>query len=344
MKLNKQFTTLVAGAGLLLSGAVFAQPPARNLPDLIPFAMEFETAREHYDYLQDYYEGGVTHDWLSVPHWDGVWTVAGHNSNNRDHFLDEDGNIIPGVLTPEYEAAFQYRIDLGNRAYNGGVDYDRLTTCEPAGLPRWWREPYTREFINTPTYTFMLNDLANDSRRIYINQEHSNIDGTHFATGDSIGFWAVDDELGDVMVVHTEDIYPADYFRGMPPTSNASESVEIWYEYWDAENNEKRLAVNVYWYDPISLEEPLNLVFTYRHRQDMMDAGYRIRYWECSQNQNTYLTYDEDGLPNTQYRLPGEPGYIDPRGTPETRNPDLPRGLTGQEKSPVFDDQFDFEF
>ena len=56
-------------------------------------------------------------------------------------------------------------------------------------------EPYVREFINTPTYSLWHNDLGNDTRRIYINQEHINIDGTHFAAGDSIGFWAVDDEL-----------------------------------------------------------------------------------------------------------------------------------------------------
>ncbi len=46
----------------------------------------------------------------------------------------------------------------------------------------------------------------------------------------------------------------------------------------------------------------------------------------------------------TQYRLPGEDGYVDPRGATLQRNPDLPAGLVGQEKSPVFDDMFDFEF
>jgi hypothetical protein len=54
------------------------------------------------------------------------------------------------------------------------------------------------------------------------------------------------------------------------------------------------------------------------------------------------LTTDENGNPSTQYRLPGEPDYVDPRGTPATRNPDLPPDLPGQNKSPVFDDQFDF--
>ncbi len=344
MTLSKHFKIIVLSVCLVASGSVYSQPGQGNLPDAIPFPMEFETSREHYDYLMDHYKGGVQHDYLSVPKWEGLWSSSAHQGRNNPLFMDEDGEILPGVLTPEYEAAFRYRLDLGNQAYNAGVDYDRLTTCEPAGIPRWFREPYVREFLNTPTYSLWHNDLANDTRRIYINQEHINIDGTHFAAGDSIGFWAEDEDLGDVLVVHTEDIYPADFFRGMPPTSNQAETVEIWYEWWDAESDEMKIVVNVYFYDALMLEEPLNVIYTFRHRADMEDAGLRIRYWECAQNQNTYLTFDEDGRPNTQYRLPGEPGYLDPRGTPETRNPDLPAGLTGQEKSPVFDDQFDFAF
>jgi len=343
MKLSKLITMSVAGLGLVASGLSMAQPNRDYMPDAMAFPMEFENSRAHYDYLLDYYEGGVTHDYLSVPKWEGLWSTGSHMGNNN-LFMDEDGDIYPDVLTPEYRDAFQYRLDLGNQAYNAGVDFDRLTTCEPAGIPRWFREPYVREFLNTPTYSLWHNDLANDTRRIYINQEHINIDGTHFAVGDSIGFWAEDDELGDILIVHTEDIYPGDFFRGTPPTSNQAETVEIWYEYWDEELNEQRIAVNVYFYDDLMLQHPLSVVYTYQHREDMEQAGLRIRYWECAQNDNTYLTFDEEGRPMTQYRLPGEPGYVDPRGAPRYRNPDLPEDLVGQEKSPVFDDQFDFAF
>jgi hypothetical protein len=274
-----------------------------------------------------------------VPKWEGIWSAAANNSGNR-LFL-EGNEIKQGVLTPEYEAAFQYRRDLG-------VDYDRLTSCEPAGLPRWFLEPYTREFINTPTQSWWHNDLGNDMRRIYIDQEHQNIDGTHYAAGDSIGFWADDEELGDVLVVHTVDIYPGDYFRGTPPTSNQFETVEIWYEYTpeDAESDaEPNVAVNVTFYDEISLLEPITVTYSFRRRQDLEDVGYRIRHWECESNDNTYLTFDENGVPSTQYRLPGEEGFIDPRGADRMRNPDLPPGLTGQEKNPIFDDGFeDFIF
>jgi hypothetical protein len=343
MKLTNYFKLIFTVASLLASGMAYSQRGG-NIPELIPFPMEFETSREHYDYLLDHYEGGVVHDYLSVPKWEGLWSAGGDSGIRQQSMFLDDGEIIPGVLTPEYEAAFRYRLDLADQAYNAGVDFDRLTTCEPAGIPRWYMEPYVREFLNTPTYSLWHNDLANDMRRIYINQEHINIDGTHFAAGDSIGFWAVDEELGDVLVVHTEDIYPADFFRGTPPTSNQAETVEVWYEWWDAENDQVKIAVNVYFYDELMLEEPLNLVYTYQYRQDMIDAGLRIRYWECAQNDNTYLTFDDEGRPMTQYRLPGEPGYVDPRGAARYRNPDLPVGLIGQEKNPIFDDAFDFDF
>ncbi len=343
MKLTTYLQVIVTASSLVVSGMAYSQRGG-NIPELIPFPMEFETSREHYDYLLDHYEGGVVHDYLSVPKWEGLWSAGGDSGIRQQSMFLDDGEIIPGVLTQEYEAAFRYRLDLADQAYNAGVDFDRLTTCEPAGIPRWYMEPYVREFLNTPTYSLWHNDLANDTRRIYINQEHINIDGTHFAAGDSIGFWAVDEELGDVLVVHTEDIYPADFFRGTPPTSNQAETVEIWYEWWDAENDQVKIAVNVYFYDDLMLQEPLNLVYTYQYRQDMIDAGLRIRYWECAQNDNTYLTFDDEGRPMTQYRLPGEPGYVDPRGAARYRNPDLPEGLIGQEKNPIFDDAFDFDF
>jgi hypothetical protein len=345
-------TGLVAWVSLTALGAtafVAAQPGGGrgplgpgfggNLPETIQPPREFANSTEHYDYLADLYDGGVVHTDASVPKWPGVWSPAANNSGNR-LFVDANG-IIPDILTPEYEAAFAYRRDLG-------VDYDRLTSCEPAGLPRWFLEPYTREFVNTPSQSWWMNDLGNDTRRIYINQEHQNVDGTHYAAGDSIGFWAVDDELGDILVVHTVDLYPADYFRGTPPTSNQFETVEIWYEYkpdGSAADAEPNIAANVTFYDELSLVRPITAVYTFRHRPDLEDLGYRMRHWECDSNDNTYLTFDENGVPSTQYRLPGEEGFVDPRGADRMRNPDLPPGLTGQERNPIFDDGFaDFEF
>jgi hypothetical protein len=315
-----------------------AQPPGRTpLPDVIQPPRQFANSTEHYEYLYNYHKGGTQHTYESVPKWEGLWAADGNNSGNQLFLESSDGSpvgpfgegdnvvIKEGVLTPEYEAAFQYRRDLG-------VDYDRLTSCEPAGMPRWLLEPYVRDFFNTPEQSFWMNDLGNDMRRVYINQEHKNIDGTHYAAGDSIGFW-----VDDMLIVHTVDIFPGDYFRGTPPTSNQFETVEVW-RMETLNNGTRRLVNNVTFYDALSLVRPITVVYVFSPRPELEEMGFRMRYWECAQNDNTYLTFDEDGRPSTQYRLPGEPGYVDPRGINRLRNPDLPPDLVGQEKSPIFNE------
>jgi hypothetical protein len=235
------------------------------------------------------------------------------------------GEIIPDVLTPAYEAAFKKRRALG-------AEYDRLTTCEPAGYPRWLLEPYVREFVNTPSQSWWPNDLGNDMRRIYIDQEHKNIDGTHSPEGDSIGFW-----VDDMLIVHTIQVYPGDYFRGQPPTSNQFESVEVW-RMIPLANGERRISVNVTFYDKLSLQRPVTATYTFRRNTELEAAGYRLRHWECESNENSFLVTDDKGNPATQFRLPGDPGFDDVRGVDPRRNPDLPPDLPGQEKNPIFNE------
>jgi len=329
---------LCFGLLFLASGVANAQPRGGPpLPETVQPPQRFTTSTEHYEFLHNLYDGGTTHTYERVPKWEGLWSAGGNNSGNSLFLESTDGspvgpfgggeNIVikTGVLTPEYEAAFKYRRDLG-------VDYDRLTSCEPAGMPRWLLEPYVREFVNTPTQLYWTNDLGNDTRRIYINQEHQNIDGTHYAAGDSVGFW-----VEDMLIVHTVDIYPGDYFRGTPPTSNQFETVEV-FRMENMANGAYRLVNNVTFYDDLSLVEPITVVYTFRPRPELEAAGFRLRHWECSSNDNTYLTFDEEGRPSTQFRLPGEEGFVDPRGNDRMRNPDLPPDLVGQSKNPIFND------
>lgn len=292
------------------------------VPEPVPPPQNFKTSTEHYEFLLRLHKGGTRHTYDTVPKWEGLWSAAGNTSTGL--FL-KGTEIVPGVLTPAYEAAFKMRRALG-------AEYDRLTRCEPAGYPRWLLEPYVREFVNTPSQSWWPNDLGNDLRRVYISQEHKNLDGTHSAEGDSVGFW-----VDDMLIVHTIHIYPNDYFRGQPPTSNKFESVEVW-RLIPLANGERRLSVNVTFYDPISLLRPVTAVYTFSRNTALEDAGYRMRHWECESNQNSFLVLDKDGRPSTQFRLPGDPGFDDVRGVNPQRNPDLPRDLPGQAKNPIFDD------
>jgi hypothetical protein len=140
-----------------------------------------------------------------------------------------------------------------------------------------------------------------------------------------------------MLIVHTIHIYPGDYFRGQPPTSNQFESVEVW-RMIPLANGERRISVNVTFYDKISLQRPVTATYTFRRNTELETAGYRLRHWECESNENSFLVIDDKGKPATQFRLPGEPGFDDVRGVDPRRNPDLPPDLPGQEKNPIFDE------
>jgi hypothetical protein len=301
---------------------------ATTMPPLEKPPREFATAEEHYNYLLEQAEGGTQHTMQTIPVWDGLWQ-AGNNTMPNIFFVDGNlgitmrpgGVIREGVLTPPYEQQFKER--RAEIEEYGSQRFDRLTRCEYPGVPRWIWEPYIKEFINLPYQSWMLNDLMNESRRIYIGKEHVNIDGQHSATGDSIGFWD-----GDKLVIWTKWVNPADYLRGMPLTSNQFEMVDTWEERV-YEDGSKQLVTQVTFYDPLALQRPQSAVYTHYSRPDLEELGIRMRNWECTSSSNSYL--DEDG--NTQFYLPGDPEYKDPRGF--TDFPDLP----GQSLNPIFEDQ-----
>lgn len=296
------------------------------LPEVLPPPRDFETAEAHYRYLYEEANGGTVHTMETIPVWDGLWT-SGNNSMPA-LFLEEGslaiamrpgGRVRDGVLSPPYEEHFkQRRAEIDEY---GEQRYDRLTRCDYPGVPRWLWEPYVKEFVNMPGQTWMMNDLMNETRRIYIGKEHVNIDGKHSATGDSIGFW--DD---DKLIIWTKWVNPADYLRGLPLTSNQFEMVETWQETEKADGS-RQLVTQVTFYDPIGLVKPLSAVYIHDSRPDLEDVGVRIRNWECATTSNSYQ--DEEG--NTQFYLPGDPEYKDPRGF--TDFPDIP----GQSLNPIFD-------
>ena len=340
LALSASVALAASATGAYAQAAPAATPPAASeLPpplfETVLPPQNFKTSTEHYDFLKALWHGGTQHTWESVPHWDGLWQPSWNNialRGDRSVFfqgkppagLQAGGTPSTGVLSEEYQAAFEQRRE-NMKQYNE-QPYDRLTTCEAPGMPRWLLEPYVREFVNTPDQSWWLNDLANDTRRIYIGQEHQNIDNAHFPTGDSVGFWA-----GDHLVVHTVDVWPNDYFRGFPPTSNQFEAVEVLHRETLA-NGDDRIIDNVTFYDPIGLSQPLNGVYTFTKATNLEDRGYRIRWWECDTNLN--ITQDPNGE-TTQMALPGEAGFFDIRGEDhKRRNPDLPADLSGQDRNP----------
>ena len=263
--------------------------------EVVPPPMQFESSEAHFRYLLEQANGGTQHTIESVPQWTGLWEIARGNTIHQT-FLDEDDNIIPGVLTQPYEEHFRER--RRQIEETGQQFYDRLTHCEPAGYPRNIVEPYIREFVNMPHQSWNMNDLANETRRVYISDEHVNLTGGHTWLGDTIGFWD-----GDRLIMHTVDVQPVDYFRNYPITSNQFEGVEIW-ELKTYDDGQQRLEVQATFYDFYALQKPVSIVYGYTPATGHMDANVRIRHFECETNANSYLA--EDGT--TQFYLPGEEG------------------------------------
>jgi hypothetical protein len=323
MKLIRSLpVSAVAFALVAIAGPAFAfQFGAGYGPPLVtvPPPMEFETSAGHYAYLLEEAGGGTTHTIETVPRWDGVWVTAGNTM--MDAFVDAPGftgNVREGVLTPAYEAAYKERwreqVELGQ------VQYDRLTHCEPPGYPRFLLEPYTHEFINLPQQSYQINDFDSSIRRIYIGAEHQNLYGTHSWYGDIVGFWD-----GGRLITHTVDLLPVDFTRWAPMTSNQFEAVEIW-ELKTYPDGIQRLENQVTFYDSYAFEKPVHAVYAFRPATELVEAGHRVQHWECELSSNSYL--DENG--STNFRLPGEEGYKDARGT--TLFPDLP----GQSRDPIY--------
>ena len=296
------------------------------LPAVEPPPREFATAQAHYEYLLEAADGGTSHTMATIPQWNGLWT-SGRNSMPTIFLEGDDvrgglgpgGTVIDGVLTPPYEVHFKAR--RAEMEIHGEQLFDRLARCEYPGVPRWIWEPYVKEFVNLPHQSWMMNDFMNETRRIYIGQEHINLDAKHSATGDSIGFWN-DDEL----TIWTKWVNPADYVRGMPLTSNQFEIIERWKQV-TLGDGKKQLVTQVTFYDPLALVKPQSAVYTHNAAPDLEEIGVRIRNWECTTSSNVYKA--EDG--STQFYLPGDPEYVDPRGT--TDYPELP----GQSYDPVLD-------
>ncbi|WP_428101408.1 hypothetical protein [Candidatus Rariloculus sp.] len=323
--MNVMKTLSVRGAGavlaVLLAAASGAQAP-RELPPVEPPPRDFATAEAHYAFLFEQAGSGTEHTMATIPVWGGLWSSG--NNTMADIFLEggsrrSGGAIKDGVLTPPYEEHFKAR--RAEMEEYGQQRFDRLTRCEHAGVPRWLWEPYIKEFVNMPQQSWFMNDFMDETRRIHIGKEHVNIEAAHTPTGDSIGFWD-----GDKLVIWTKWVQPADYVRGMPLTSNQFRMVETWRQVVH-DDGARELVTQVTFYDPLALVKPQSAVYTHDSRPDLEEAGVRIRNWECANSSNSYL--DEDG--NTQFYLPGDPGYKDPRGF--TDFPELP----GQSLDPIFD-------
>jgi len=275
---------LVLLAALIAAIAATAQPAAPPSPEkqrMTALGIEHKTARALYDHFKKEANGGQALTWRTVPDWTGIWTREA-----SPFFWDPDQaspTALPTAkLTPEHERLLREKLDKVAK----GIEFDPLSNCEPAGMPRWLVEPFLKEFVVTPQEVWLINEMQNEVRRVYTDgRDHpSEADAYPLWEGDSIGFWD-----GDKLVVHTSQMRAGQYQRIQPFYTEQVETVEIWQRTDDA-----TMVVHVWAFDPPALAEPWYTRQVYK-RLSNDDASLRIRYWNCGENQNNVVEKTETG-------------------------------------------------
>lgn len=214
----------------------------------------------------------------SMPDWSGLWTSAG------------GGNLFrpgPGGVAPKLTAQTVAELKKGEEMTAKGIVYDdNLSQCGPAGFPRWMNEPFLREFIVTPTQTLLINEQANEIRRIYTDgRQHPPVEDQYpLAEGDSIGFWD-----GQKLVIHTTQLQTRPMGRNAPTQSDKMQTVEIWERV-----NPNLIAVDLWVNDPALFNETWYVQRRYSFVPNP-NKDLRIRYWDCTENPNNDVTKTEDG-------------------------------------------------
>ena len=312
---------------LLLAVCVLANPAAvfvvqspvmAQSTNVEPQSLVHGSSREEYEARKAAAQGGTKHTPLTLPDWTGIWMrqtsiMASFDTDAGPHpRLGTLGFIAYGAssakLTPKYQADYDKKVeDILN-----GLEWDRVSDCLPAGMPRWLADPFRREFIPTPDQTWMLYEQMQEIRRIYTD-ERGHIPGDQAIPlweGDSIGFWDT-----DTLVIHTTHMKAGEYMRGQPNYSFKVSTVERWRKIDDS-----TMEANVTVYDPESLLEPYPATFTYRKVPPQL--GMRIHYMSCVEGNNVVRLPDG----TTDFLLPGDPGYRDPLtfGIPEVALDSMP--------------------
>ena len=273
----------------------------------------FPTSAAHYAALKAAAKGGVKHTVNDIPDWSGIWTAARQPGWGTPTYVNAPGTPVregpafpgqaappPGAPKPEVPVltpVYQKKLENELARVAKGIEWDYLSYCLPAGFPRWYTEPFLREFITTPNETWMTNEQQSETRRIYTDGRGHVPEDESYALweGDSIGFWD-----GDTLVIHTISLKPGEWNRSHPEYSDKTETVEL-----VKKNADGRIETRMTVYDPESLQKPWHVIWG---SQRVTTPNLRINMWACTENNNVVKT--AEGV--TQFVLPGEAGYKDP--------------------------------
>jgi hypothetical protein len=245
----------------------------------VALAAEHATAAALYAALKARANGGEPLSLDDMPDWTGYWQRVGRPFFDPDQ--PEDA-LTSAKLRPEPLAELTRRRELSAQ----GIEYDPISDCGPPGYPRWLAIPFLREFIVTPGQTYLFSETVNNMRRVYTDgRDHPPAaDAYPLDYGDSIGFWS-----GKTLVIHTSQVKAGIFHRSDPTYSDSLETVEVW-----RKSDPTTVVVDVWVYDPVTLEEPWYVLQTYKQVPNP-DGSLRIGYWHCGENPNNVVEKTAEG-------------------------------------------------
>jgi hypothetical protein len=296
------FTFLVISSPLLIAqttppGAQQGRAPGPPMQSTTEWQRKHDLALQ-YRSLTDFYaamkKDAASKQRAPLPDWTGIWTADSVDSfreclgGSQCYFRPAPGGTVGPKLTPVAIAELKQGAEMSAK---GLIYDDNLSTCGPAGFPRWLTEPFLREQIVTPDETWVISEQVNEIRRIYTDGRGHTPEADRYplAEGDSIGFWD-----GRKLVVHTNQLQSRPMGRNQPVQSEKMEAVEIW-ERVDANT----IAIDVWLFDPRLYLEPWYVQRRYTLVPNP-DKSLRIQYWDCSENPNNDVTRTQDGA--TDYK------------------------------------------
>jgi hypothetical protein len=283
---------------LIATPLLIAQTAPPRAQQAAPPQSAVDWQRKHdmalkYQSLEDFYNAlkkdAANKPKTLSPDWSGIWTAdkldtfgTGCLGGSQCYFRPGPGGVAP-KLTPVALAELK---EGAARDAKGLIYDDNLSTCGPAGFPRWLTEPFLREQIVTPNETWVLTEQMNEIRRIYTDGRGHTPEADRYPLpeGDSIGFWD-----GQKLVIHTNQLQSRPMGRNQPKQSEDMETVEIW-EKTDANT----ITIDVWLFDPRLYLEPWYVQRRYALLPNP-DKSLRIRYWDCSENPNNDVTKTQDG-------------------------------------------------
>jgi hypothetical protein len=258
-------------------------PPALTL-QAVQAQPEFPSAKAHWDALV----ARAKPPRKPMPDWTGAYLnqapvqfSPGYNFSMRTN----------APLREKYAKIYSDKMDNVAK----GIEWDPLSACFPAGFPRMMAEPRIFEFITTPHNVWILQEVANETHRIYTDGRGFPAEDEAYPRweGDAVGMW--DD---DTLLVYTKNIMgTADGYQrnGIVQT----DKIEVIEQYRKISPDTIVLQMTVY--DPEVLSRPWRTAPRVFKRALQDGKEVRPDYYGCA---TSPVTRNADGT--TQIILPGE--------------------------------------